>query len=54
VIAKRNHPLLTPYAERLVSKHSKFKGHPPLARARKKLGPPGAQAHRDKPASLRE
>jgi transposase len=31
VIAKRNHPLLTPYAERLVSKHGKFKGNAILA-----------------------
>jgi len=31
VIAKRNHPLLTPYAERLTSKHGKFKGNAILA-----------------------
>ncbi len=31
VIAKRNHPLLTPYAEKLVSKHGKFKGNAILA-----------------------
>jgi hypothetical protein len=37
------------------AQHSfEYGGHPPLTRARKKLGPPGAQAHRDKPASLRE
>jgi hypothetical protein len=28
---KRNHPLLTPYAELLVSKHGKFKGNTILA-----------------------
>ncbi len=27
VIAKRNHPLLTPYSEKLTSKHGKFKGN---------------------------
>ena len=31
VIAKRNHPLLTPYAERLVAKRGKFKGNAILA-----------------------
>jgi transposase len=31
VIAKRNHPLLTPYADRLVAKHGKFKGNAILA-----------------------
>jgi transposase len=31
VIAKRNHPLLTPYANRLVAKHGKFKGNAILA-----------------------
>jgi len=31
VICKRNHPLLTPYAEKLVSKHGKFKGNAILA-----------------------
>ncbi len=31
VIAKRNHPLLTPYAEKLISKHGKFKGNAILA-----------------------
>jgi transposase len=31
VIAKRNHPLLTPYAEKLVAKHGKFKGNAILA-----------------------
>lgn len=31
VICKRNHPLLTPYAEMLVSKHGKFKGNAILA-----------------------
>jgi transposase len=31
VIAKRSHPLITPYAERLVSKHGKFKGNAILA-----------------------
>jgi transposase len=31
VIAKRNHPLLTPYAERLCSKRGKFKGNAILA-----------------------
>lgn len=31
IIAKRNHPLLTPYAARLVSKHGKFKGNSILA-----------------------
>lgn len=31
VIAKRNHPLLTPYAERLMAKHGKFKGNAILA-----------------------
>jgi transposase len=31
VIAKRNHPLLTPYAEMLCSKHGKFKGNAILA-----------------------
>jgi transposase len=31
VIAKRNHPLLKPYAERLVSKHGKFRGNAILA-----------------------
>jgi transposase len=31
VIAKRNHPLLTPYAEKLVSRHGKFKGNAILA-----------------------
>ncbi len=31
VICKRNHPLLTPYAELLVSKHGKFKGNAILA-----------------------
>ncbi len=31
VIAKRNHPLLTPYAEKLTSKHGKFKGNAILA-----------------------
>jgi transposase len=31
VLCKRNHPLLTPYAELLVSKHGKFKGNAILA-----------------------
>lgn len=31
LIAKRNHPLLTPYAEQLVAKHGKFKGNAILA-----------------------
>ncbi len=31
IIAKRNHPLLKPYAERLVSKHGKYKGNSILA-----------------------
>lgn len=31
LIAKRNHPLLTPYAERLTSKRGKFKGNAILA-----------------------
>jgi transposase len=31
VIAKRNHPLLTPYTEKLTSKHGKFKGNAILA-----------------------
>lgn len=31
IIAKRNHPLLTPYAERLVAKRGKFKGNAILA-----------------------
>lgn len=31
VICKRNHPLLTPYAEKLVSQHGKFKGNAILA-----------------------
>jgi len=31
VIAKRNHPLLTPYAEKLTCKHGKFKGNAILA-----------------------
>jgi len=31
VIMKRNHPLLTPYAEKLVAKHGKFKGNAILA-----------------------
>jgi transposase len=31
VIAKRNHPLLTPYAERLTAKRGKFKGNAILA-----------------------
>lgn len=31
VICKRNHPLFTPYAELLVSKHGKFKGNAILA-----------------------
>jgi transposase len=31
IIAKRNHPLLTPYAERLCSKRGKFKGNAILA-----------------------
>ena len=31
VIAKRNHPLLTPYAEKLTSKHGTFKGNTILA-----------------------
>lgn len=31
VICKRNHPLLTPYAEKLVSKHGKFKGNAIMA-----------------------
>jgi transposase len=31
VLAKRNHPLLTPYAEKLVAKHGKFKGNAILA-----------------------
>jgi len=31
VIAKRNHPLLTPYVEKLVSKHGLFKGNAILA-----------------------
>ncbi len=31
LIAKRNHPLLTPYAEKLTSKHGKFKGNAILA-----------------------
>ena len=31
IIAKRSHPLLTVYAERLVSKHGKFKGNAILA-----------------------
>ena len=31
IICKRNHPLLTPYAELLVSKHGKFKGNAILA-----------------------
>lgn len=31
VLAKRNHPLLKPYAERLVAKHGKFRGNAILA-----------------------
>ncbi len=31
VIAKRNHPLLTPYADRLINKRGKFKGNAILA-----------------------
>jgi len=31
VIMKRKHPLLTPYAEKLVAKHGKFKGNAILA-----------------------
>lgn len=31
IIAKRNHPLLTPYAEKLISKRGKFKGNAILA-----------------------
>jgi transposase len=31
VIAKRNHPLLTPYAEKLIAKRGKFKGNAILA-----------------------
>ena len=31
IICKRSHPLLTPYAEKLVSKHGKFKGNAILA-----------------------
>lgn len=31
VIAKRNHPLITPYAEKLIAKHGKFKGNAILA-----------------------
>jgi transposase len=31
VLCKRNHPLLTPYAEMLVSRHGKFKGNAILA-----------------------
>lgn len=31
VISKRNHPLLTPYADMLISKHGKFKGNAILA-----------------------
>ena len=31
VLCKRNHPLLTPYADMLVSKHGKFKGNAILA-----------------------
>lgn len=31
VIAKRNHPLLTPYADKLAAKHGKFKGNAILA-----------------------
>ena len=31
VLCKRNHPLLTPYAEMLISKHGKFKGNAILA-----------------------
>jgi transposase len=31
VICKRNHPLLTPYADRLVAKRGKFKGNAILA-----------------------
>lgn len=31
LIAKRNHPLITPYAEQLVSRHGKFKGNAILA-----------------------
>jgi len=31
VICKRHHPLLTPYADRLVAKHGKFKGNAILA-----------------------
>ena len=31
VVAKRNHPLLTPYAETLTAKHGKFKGNAILA-----------------------
>lgn len=27
LVAKRNHPLLTPYAEKLIAKHGKFKGN---------------------------
>jgi len=30
-LSKRNHPLLTPYADLLVSKHGKFKGNAILA-----------------------
>jgi transposase len=31
VLCKRNHPLLTPYADRLVAKHGKFKGNAIMA-----------------------
>lgn len=31
VLCKRNHPLLTPYADRLVAKRGKFKGNAILA-----------------------
>ena len=31
VVAKRNHPLLTPYAEKLTAKHGKFKANAILA-----------------------
>jgi hypothetical protein len=31
VICKRNHPLLTPYADRLIAKRGKFKGNAILA-----------------------
>lgn len=31
IICKRNHPLITPYAEKLIAKHGKFKGNAILA-----------------------